>query len=287
MIKIFQEIEEFKKYVGESGIEGDLDSVFKLDLPFFEKREKFILIFIPAYEDFSKVMIIISKKNTFVFSKKDFGNYEKRYKKIFGKRYGESTIMIFLALKFVLKNYSEQFQIIRNLMDELDINPITDGIEESGRALRRLTDRIEGLVEMILVIKEREIKEFNTKMIALDYDTLNTETRYWLERCRSHIYRISSLRTKSEMKSNKQLNDTMSRLTVIMTFLTIASIVVSVPGTVGAVFGIPALSDAYFKPHTNLLVVVLILATLASIALGFLYWKSLRLRYMPQGRLEI
>lgn len=282
MIRIFQEIEEFKKVVSENGIERDLDSVFKLDLPFFEVQEKFILLFIPAYDEFSKVMILVSKKNVFVFSKNDFGNYEKKYKKILNKKYGESTIIIFLALKFVLKNYSEQFQIIRNLMNELDINPVIDGIEESGRALRRLTDRLEGLVETILVIKEREIKEFDTNLISFDYDTLNTETRYWLERCRSHVYRISSLRTKSEMKSNKQLNDTMSRLTVIMTFLTIASIVVSVPGTIGAIFGIPALSDTYFKPHTNILLFVLILATLASVILGFWYWKSLGLKYVQQ-----
>jgi len=283
VIKIFQEIEEFKKQVNESGIERDLDSVFKLDLPFFERQEKFILIFIPAYDEFSKIMLVISKKNVFVFSKKDFGNYGKKYKKIIGKKRGESTILIFLALKLVLKNYSEQFQIIRSLMNELDMNPIIDGIEESGRALRRLTDRLEGLVEMILVIKESEIKEFDTELISFDYDTLNTETRYWLERCRSHIYRISSLRTKSEMKSNKQLNDTMSRLTVIMTFLTIASIVVSVPGTIGAIFGIPALSDAYFKPHTDTLVFVLFLATLASTILGFWYWKSLGLKYVQQA----
>ena len=280
MIKIFQDIEEFKKEVEGSGIERDLDSVFKLDLPFFEKQDKFVLIFIPAYDEFSKIMIIAFKKNVFVFSKKGFENYGKKYKKILSKKYGESTVIIFLALKLVLKNYSEQFQIIRNFMNELDMNPIIDGIEESGRTLRRLTDRIEGLVEMILAIKEREIKEFNIELISIDYDTLNTETRYWLERCRSHIYRISSLRTKSEMKSNKQLNDTMSRLTVIMTFLTIASIVVSVPGTIGAIFGIPALSDAYFKPHTNLLVFVLILATLASVALGLFYWRSLGLKYV-------
>ena len=282
MIRIFQDVEEFKKQVDENGIERDLDSVFKLDLPFFERQEKFILIFIPAYDEFSKIMLVISKKNVFVFSKKDFGNYEKKYKKIISKKYGESTILIFLALKLVLKNYSEQFQIIRSLMNELDMNPIIDGIEESGRALRRLTDRLEGLVEMILVIKESEIKEFDTNLISFDYDTLNTETRYWLERCRSHIYRISSLRTKSEMRSNKQLNDTMSRLTVIMTFLTIASIVVSVPGTIGAIFGIPALSDTYFKPHTPILVFILILATLASVILGFWYWKSLGLKYIKQ-----
>ena len=280
MITLFREIEKFKEGIKKADIERDIDSVLKLDLPFFEKQDKFVLVSLPIYnQDNSKEMIIISKKHTLISSSHKFNDYEKKYKSILKKKYGEGTLMIFLILKNVLKNYSEQFQVIRDKMDELDINPIIDEIEKSGRELRRLTDRLEGLVEMIIVIKEREIKEFDTTMISFDYDILNTEVRYWLERCRSHIYRIASLRTKSEMKSNKQLNDTMSRLTVIMTFLTIAGIVVSVPGTIGAIFGIPALSDAYFRPHTILLVFVLILATLLSIMLGYFYWKSLGFRY--------
>ena len=81
------------------------------------------------------------------------------------------------------------------------------------------------------------------------------------------------------MQSNRELNDTMTRLTVIMTVLTIVSIVVSVPGTIGAVFGIPALSEAYFSSHTPFLVIILIAATAMSIIFGLLYWKSLGLKY--------
>ena len=163
-------------------------------------------------------------------------------------------------------------------MNALDFDPVLERVEESGRALRRHTDRIEELVNLIITLKEEEVKEFDTKSITFDYDILNAEARYWLERCRSHIYRISSLRTKSEMKSNRELNATMKRLTVIMTFLTIIGIIVSVPGTIGAVFGIPALSDAYFEKHTISLVWVLIFATLLTVFLGYLYWKSLKLR---------
>ncbi len=280
MINIFNNLEEFKQNVIRASIERDIDSVLKLELPFFEKHEKFILIFFPLYDSMnSKLMIIISKKETLVFSNLKFGDYEKKYKSILKKKYGESTVMIFLAIKSVLKNYSEQFQIVREEMNELDINPVIDRVEDSGRILRKLTDRLEGLVEMIIMIKEREINEFDTKMISFDYEILNTEVRYLLERCRSHIYRISSLRTKSEMRSNKQLNDTMSRLTVIMTFLTIVGIVINVPSTVGAIFGIPAFSDSYFKNNISLMIWSLVLSTVFSMLLGYLYWKSLGLRY--------
>ena len=99
-----------------------------------------------------------------------------------------------------------------------------------------------------------------------------------LERCRSHVYRIASLRTKSEMLSNRELNVTMKRLTIIMAFLSIIGIVVSVPGTIGAIFGIPALSDAYFAPHPRTLVIVLIISTIIITIFGWIYWKRLKLK---------
>ena len=79
------------------------------------------------------------------------------------------------------------------------------------------------------------------------------------------------------MKANKELNDTIKKLTVITTFLTIVSIVVNVPGTVGAIFGIPALSTAFFDGHTTGLVLTLILTTVLSTMLGYIYWRSLKL----------
>ena len=87
------------------------------------------------------------------------------------------------------------------------------------------------------------------------------------------------MRTKSEMASNRELNTTITRLTVIMTFLTIINIVVNVPGTIGAIFGIPALSDVYFRNNTQLLILTLIAATGLSIFLGYFYWKSLKLTH--------
>ena len=162
-------------------------------------------------------------------------------------------------------------------MNTLEFDPILDSIEDTGRHLRKLTDRMEALFQIIIELKEDDIKCFDLSLVNFEYELFSTEARYWLERCRSHNYRIASLRTKSEMKSNRELNDTMKKLTVIMTFLTIASIVVNVPGTVGAIFGIPALSNAYFESHTTLLIFTLILTTCFSILLGFLYWKSLHL----------
>lgn len=279
MIEVFGTINDLKKALASKKIGRDVDSLLKLDLPFYDYEDKVSVLYFPTYPDNrERCLVFIMKKDVLIHSSINFNNYERKYKTILKKPKSESTIITFLVLKAVLKNYSEQFQKIRDRMNELEMQPVLDKIEDSGRALRRLTDKIESLVELIIVLKQREIKQFDVSLVVFDYEILATEARYWLERCRSHIYRIASLRTKSEMQSNMELNDTMHRLTVIITFLTIVSIVVAVPGTIGAIFGIPALSEEYFQNYVEILVIILVGVTFISILLGFLYWNSLNLK---------
>jgi len=268
--KLSEHIEKSKHIIS-------LDKIAAIDYPFLDADESFTLLSVPSYHE-QKNNIIFVCEDTYILTPEAIQNIESKFKPQVKRKYGESTVSILLLLKAVIKNYSHEFEIIREKMNELDLNPFVDSIENNGRALRKLTDRMEALLHVILQLKEREIKTFDTKLISFDYEVLQTETRYWLERCRSHTYRISSLRTKSEMKANKELNDTMKKLTVITTFLSIVAIVVNVPGTIGAIFGIPALSDTYFKTHTNGLLITLILTTVLSILLGFIYWKSLKLK---------
>ena len=276
MIKFFNDFEAFQKEVQRHNIDVDLKSLLKLDVTFFEKYEKFILISIKDYAENPNNILILSKNYTLIYTTKNYNNYEKVYRIPLKKPYGESTVITLLTLRQILKNYTSIFEKIRSDMDILDrtLNPET--IEETGRSLRKLTDRVEELVQLIIMLKERDIKEFNTVIIAFDYDMLNAESRYWLERCRSHVYRISSLRTKSEIRNTRELNQTISKLTVIMAFLSIVAIVVSVPGTIGAIFGIPALSNKYFEGNPQLLLWSLIVSTTLSIVLGYMYWKSLK-----------
>lgn len=284
MIEFFNDLARFNKQIARLKLSIDVEALSKLDFPLFDHRRNYTLVSVPLYNNsLGRAIIILSKKRSLVFSDSSLEAGTKNFKKILTKPYGESTALAFVFFKTVLRNYSQEFERIRTHMNELDLRPVLDSIEASGRDLRRLTDRFEELVQLIILLKEREVREFNVELIGFEYELLNAETRYWLERGRSHMYRIASLRTKYEMHSNRELNATMRRLTLITTFLTITSIVVSVPGTIGAIFGIPALSDAFFKPHTVLLVWILIASTLLSVLLGYVYWKSLGLP-RPQSR---
>jgi Mg2+ and Co2+ transporter CorA len=277
MAILCESLDDFVKRAREKGASVSIERVTNLDYPFLDNEEHFTLISIPSYHEQKQNLLFLGAE-TFAFSKIPFGQFETKFKQLLKKKHGESTAITLVVLRAILKNYSQEFEKIRGALNSLDVNPILDDIEDNGRALRRLTDRLEGLVQIIIELKEKDLEEFNPALVPFEYDSLHTESRYWLERCRSHMYRIASLRTKSEMKANKELNDTMKKLTVITTVLNIAAIVVNVPGTVGAIFGIPALSEAYFSGHTSTLVIVLILMTSLSVVFGFIYWKSLRLK---------
>ncbi len=278
MIKNVESVEELRKEIAELNLGVEVEQILNIDLPFMDSQENFTVINIPSYTSENKYnFIFVHVDKVLIYSPLKNGKLDKKFEKAMKKKNGESTVSILSHLKAILKNYSYEFVKIRDTMNTLDLDPVLDSIENIGRDLRKLTDRLEGLMQIIIELKEEEIACFDISLVNFDYEILNAETRYWLERCRSHVYRIASLRTKSEMKSNRELNDTMKKLTVIMTFLTIVSIVVNVPGTVGAIFGIPALSDAYFKGHTTFLLITLISTTVLSMLLGFLYWKSLKL----------
>ena len=279
MIKLAENLEELKKELTEINKEVEIDKILGIDLPFMESQNDFTVMNIPSYgmENQSNFVFIADNK-VLLYTPFNSKKHDKKLEKLLTMKKGESTISIFVLLRSILKNYSHEFIRIRDVMNSLESDPILDSIEKTGSQLRKLTDRIEGLFQIVIELKEEDIKCFNVSLIDFEYEIFTTETRYWLERCRSHIYRIASLRTKSEMRSNRELNDTMKKLTVIMTFLTIASIVVNVPGTVGAIFGIPALSNAYFESHTIMLIITLVITTVLSILLGYLYWKSLKLK---------
>ncbi len=279
MIKITENIGELKKEIDKLNRDIAIDEILIIDLPFIDGQKDFTVINIPSYNaETNNNLIFVCGEKVLVFTPVRTRKLEEKFEKLLNKKNGESTVSIFMLLKSILKNYSVEFLRIREIMNNLELDPVLDSIEDAARHLRKLTDRMEALIQIIIELKEEDIRCFDVSLVNFEYDLLSTESRYWLERCRSHTYRIASLRTKSEMRSNRELNDTMKKLTVIMTFLTIASIVVNVPGTVGAIFGIPALSNAYFESHTTLLIITLIVTTCLSILLGYIYWKSLNLK---------
>ncbi|GEM_PF-5088861 len=279
MYKVFTNFAEFNREVKEAGLKVNLKELTLLDYNFLQTYDNFTIINIRDYDKEPNNLIILSPKKTFFYGGKDFVNGNLRqFSNILNKKYGESTAITFLVLEAVLTNYTTEFESLRKELVELEQNLNIDRIEEEGRRLRKLIDRLEDFFDILIRLEERKLAEFDSKLISYDYNILTSEAKYWLERCRSNMYRIASLRTKCDIKSNSELSERITKLTIIMTFLTIISIVVTIPGTVGAIFGIPALSDAYFKGHNRFLLESLVISTLLSVVLGYVYWKKLDLK---------
>ena len=77
MIKFFNDFEAFQKEVQRHNIDVDLKSLLKLDVTFFEKYEKFILISIKDYAENPNNILILSKNYTLIYTTKNYNNYEK------------------------------------------------------------------------------------------------------------------------------------------------------------------------------------------------------------------
>lgn len=279
MYKIFTDFNEFSKELQEAGLKIDIEELTILNHNFLQTYNHFTILSVVDYDKEPSNIIVLSPKDTFLYTKKIVDKQRlKQFNNILGKKHGDSTVMTFLVLQAVLNNYKSEFEEIRNHLIQLERTLEINKIEEEGIRLRKLIDRLEDFVDIVIKLEERDLAEFDSKLIKYDYNILTAESKYWLERCRSNMYRIASLRTKCDIKSNSELNERITKLTVIMTFLTITSIVIAIPGTIGAIFGIPALSNAYFEGHNSLLVITLIIATLLSILFGYLYWKGLKLK---------
>jgi len=279
MYKLFTDFGDFEKEVEELGLKVDLKELTSFDYNFIQIYDKFTLINLRDYSKEQNKIILLSPKGAFIYGDIPITESQlKNFNSTLKKKQGESTVVTFLVLDFILLNYKAEFENIRRRIIQLEQSLEINKIEEEGNILRKLIDRLEDFGDIIIKIEERKIEEFNSNLIKYDYSILTTESKYWLDRCRSNMYRIASLRTKCDIKSNSELNSKITKLTVIITFLTIVTIVISIPGTIGAIFGIPALSNAYFEGHSNSLIFILITSILISILLGYIYWKNLNLK---------
>ena len=163
MVVVCENIEEIANEIKKTHSDIELDKIISLDFPFLNNEQEFTLISIPSYGELKHNFIYASKK-IFVLSIAKVSGFENNFKQIINKKYGKSTVAILLVLKSVLRNYAHEFERIREVMNRLEVDPRIDIIEDKGRELRKLTDRMEGLLQMILELKEREIKSFDTAL---------------------------------------------------------------------------------------------------------------------------
>ncbi|MBI4360992.1 hypothetical protein HY572_04445 [Candidatus Micrarchaeota archaeon] len=275
MIGIYSNFEEFSKVAEQMGVKDDLRALLTLNLIFFERYEDYSIVSVRDYSDSPNNILVLSKDKTVLYSEKQITQRDFRlFKYTVQKTYGESTALTLLVLKEVLRSYTKHFDKINAEIDTYSGVKDLDKIELTTVNLRKLTVDVEDFQNLLYTLEDRKVREFRTEYLEYDYDLVLARTQHLLDRCRNHLQELRDLRSEVEVRATADLNRSIKSLTVVMMFLTIITVVLSVPNTVATVFGVPPIA-ALYDPQTILAIVVLSMVVAA--AWGVHYWTKKKL----------
>jgi len=243
MIKTFANFEDFKKNARQLGLEVDLSELFSIEIAFLETYGQFVLVSIKDYAKESSGggggnlilgdnILVLSEKDSFLYSRnKAFGEEDyKLFKHTLQKQYGEPTVLTFLALREVLNSYLNAFNAMDQKIDDLERKYDAEDAEQTTVRLRRLTNKVEDLANLLIILEERKIKQVYTGLIAYDYDLLKSRAQHLLDRCRNHLGQLRDIQTEAETKQSRQsmthlqtLSTSIKRITalVVVVFVTL------------------------------------------------------------------
>lgn len=274
MIGIYQNFDEFLKQAQEMGVNEDLRALLTLNLIFFERYEDYSVVSVRDYSEAPNNVLVLSKDKTLLYSEKQITQRDFRlFKYTVQKTYGESTALTLLVLKEVLKSYSKHFDKLNAEIDSYSGVKDLEKIEHTTVDLRKLTVDVEDFQNLLYTLEDRKVREFRTEYVEYDYDLVLAHTQHLLDRCRNHLQELRDLRSEVEVRATSDLNRSIKGLTVVMMFLTIITVVLTVPNTVATVFGVAPIAELYDAP-TILFIVVLSMVLAA--AWGVHYWMKKR-----------
>ncbi len=275
MIRTFSDFNEFKKAAIELGLEVDLEALTTLDVLFFGSYKNFLILDFRDYGENPNNLLILSRDQSLLYADTQFTSRDyKFYRLTMRQQFGESTVISLLTMREVMNGYSKKFEELHAALDNAEQVVDVDELDEIGKAFRKLQDKLEDFVAAILRLRDRKLPHVNTKYVSYDFNVLAGKAQHTLDRTRNQLSRIAGLRSELEVKATKDLSENVEKLTVIMAYLTLASLVVSVPNTVATVFGIGKVADLL---GTGWIWFWIVLFTLLSVAVAlwiFRRWKK-------------
>jgi magnesium transporter len=238
MLKTFSDFNAFQDEARKMGVTDDLAKLLSLDLTFFENYPQYSIINLRDYGEEPNNMLILSEAESILYSTKRFLDKDyAMFKHTLEKKHGESSVLAYLVLRDVLRNYSERFEKINSEIDEMEALLDADRIVDLGKALRKLTDKVEDFQDLMIKLADRQVTEVNTQYIEYDYDVLTAKSRHMLDRCRSHAGQVTGLRNEVELKAAKDLNKRIIDLTDIMKKLTAITVILLIPNIIAGHYG--------------------------------------------------
>ncbi|MBI3587951.1 hypothetical protein HY995_00895 [Candidatus Micrarchaeota archaeon] len=278
MIRNFTEFAEFEKAVKGFGVEVDLKSLTELDFNFFDKYGRYVIINLRDFSENPNNLMVLSEGDSFLYSSKRIDESQFRlFRHTMKKKFGESTVLTYLVFKSVLSSYSNAFERINAEIDEEDERLNPHQVERLGRRLRKLGDKVEDIVDLMIKLEDRDIREVNTAFISYDYDVMLAKLRHLLDRIKSHSQQIVGLRNEIEIRNTYELNKRIENLSDVVKKLTAITIIFMIPTIVAGHFGmnlghLSTLLDVT-QPGAEATIIGWTIVAMVAMA-GFLKWKD-------------
>ncbi len=274
MIRTFSSFNEFSKAAQELGLDMDLQALTTLDVLFFEFYKESLILNIRDYGENPNNLLVLSKKDSLVYSEKPFTAKDfKLFRLTMSEQFGESTVIAFLALRETMNNYSYRFEKLHAELDEVEKTFDIDKLDELGKAFRKLSDKLDDYVDLLLKLRDRKVPQVNTKFISYDYNLLTTKAQHTLDRTKNQISRISGLRSEIEVQETRKLNKRIEYLSEVVKKLTAITVILMIPTLVAGHFGMNVNLLLANRPDAELIIIVGTLVIMGSVGL-FFKWKD-------------
>ncbi|HII39283.1 TPA: hypothetical protein HA318_04760, partial [Candidatus Micrarchaeota archaeon] len=142
-----------------------------------------------------------------------------------------------ILFKKVLQNYSGKFEKLHTDLYELEMNFDLEKISDVNNIIRKLTDKLEDFIDVLIRVEERRVREVNTAYVGYDYHVLRATATHLLDRCKNSVNRVKDVRMEYEMKSAQELNKRIEYLTEIMKKLTAITLILMIPNIIASHYG--------------------------------------------------
>lgn len=275
MIKKFNDFEKFKSAARGHGILSDFDSLYNLDIVFYEDYdEDYMILSLPAVNSsIPNQILVLSKKFNLAYCSETKKRYKKlRISKIRKQKYSASTLLFYEVVSSVIDSYFAELLSVKREINGLHDSPDIDEIERVSKRNRSVWDIAEDVLSLCIEAEEEEFKYVDIEVIPYEFDILLARARHLVDRFRSHRGEIDVLRTKSDIIETRKLNKRIELLTKIMAVLTVLSLIISVPNTVATIFGIPRVSEAV---SIDLAMLLIIFSSILSVAFSYYYVRGI------------
>ncbi len=266
MIRTFFDFNEFRNAATELGLEMDLQALTNLDVLFFESYKNFLILNVRDYGENPNNLLILGQEDSLLYSQKQFTAKDyKLFRLSMREPFGESSVITFLTLRDVMNSYSIRFEQLHAELDMVERTLDVDKLDDLGKAFRKLQDRLEDFVDLLIKLRDRKVPQVNTKYVSYDYNVLASKAQHILDRSKNQISRIAGLRNEIEVKETRALNKRIEYLSEIVKRLTAITIILMIPTIVAGHFGMNVSLFFANRPDAELIIVigtiVLMLAT--------------------------